>query len=213
MTEFAKATIEEFTRALASGEPTPGGGSASALAAVHAASLMSMFCNLTIGRKKYASVEPKMNDALTELARAQERCTELVGLDSEAYKSVMAAFRMSKETEEQKSARSKAIQEGTIRAAKVPLEVCTWAVRVLEVGQKIYKDGNTNALTDAGVAVQLAMAAFAGAALNVYVNLGSIKDDTFVVSSQKTVHDLENRARLISIEMAGYIFGQLGVAG
>ena len=211
MTKYANTTVKGYTQAIASGDPTPGGGSASAMSATCSAALLSMYCNLTIGRKKYADVEQKMQDALSELSRAQQRCTELIDLDALAYAGVMEAFRMPKETEEEKTARSKAIQDETMNAARVPLEVCTWAVRILEVGQKIHKDGNPNALTDAGVGVQMAMSAFAGAALNVYVNLGSIKDDAFIVSSQKTVHELEKKARFISMEMAGYIFGHLGV--
>jgi formiminotetrahydrofolate cyclodeaminase len=213
MSNFVDDTVRGFNDALASKEPAPGGGSASAHAVAQAAGLLCMYCRLTTGRKKFAAVEEKMNDAIKELERGRARLLELIDLDARAYTGVMNGYALPKDTDAQKAARTEAIQAALKEAATVPMEVCTWAVRLLEVAQVVHKDGNPNGLTDAGVGVQLAMAGFAGAALNVYVNLGTIKDETFVVSFQKTVHGLEASARNLSMEIAGYIFEQLNVNG
>lgn len=213
MSDLVTLTVQAYCDALASGDPVPGGGSASALSCANAAGLMAMYCRLTIGKKKFQAVEEKMTKALENLERCRERLQELVDLDAEAYRGVMAGFQMPKETGEQKEARTEAIQNATKEAARVPMEVCTWAVRLLETAAAIHRHGNENALTDLGVGVQLAMAGFAGAALNVYINLAGIRDETFVVASQKTVHDLETEARRLAAGIAGEIYGRLNVDG
>jgi formiminotetrahydrofolate cyclodeaminase len=213
VSDFMNMTVKNFSDALASGEPAPGGGSASAQACANAAALMAMYCRLTIGRKKFQAVEEKISQAAANLDRCRERLLELVDLDAKAYGGVMAGFAMPKGTDEEKKARKEAIQAGLQEAAKVPMETCTWAVKLLQTASAIFRDGNENALTDLGVGVQLAMAGFAGAALNVYVNLADIADETFVVSSQKTVHDLETEARRLSATMAADIYMRLNVDG
>ncbi len=213
MSDFVDMTVKGFSDALASGDPAPGGGSASAYACANGAALMAMYCRLTIGRKKFQAVEEKMIQTVSNLERCRERLLELVDLDAKAYGGVMAGFAMPKETDEQKKARVEAIQAGLVEAAKVPMEVCSWSVKLLQMAMAIFRDGNENALTDLGVGVQLVMAGFAGAALNVYINLASIKDETFVVSSQKTVHDLETEARRLSATMAADIYMRLNVDG
>jgi methenyltetrahydrofolate cyclohydrolase len=206
-------SVREFCDALASGDPTPGGGCASALAGAHAAALLSMYCRLTLGRKKYASAVAVMTESLDELERARARLLELVDLDADAYGAVIAAMALPKKTKEEQARRREAIEAATMRAAKVPLEVCAWAVRLLQTARKIYAQGNPNALSDAGVGAQLALASFSGAALNVYINLGSLSDEASVVASKKTVHDLESQIRALSVEIAAGIYGRLGVNG
>ena len=213
MSDLVSASVRSFCESLASKEPTPGGGSASALTGAHAAALLCMYCRLTLGREKFADAQERMNDALEELERARTRLLELVDLDAKAYQGVMKALKMPKGTDSQKATRGEVIQAATRQAARVPLEVCTWAVRLLQVAEVIHQHGNPNALSDAGVGVQLAMAAFSGAALNVYINLESIQDETFKVSSRKTVHDLETQARALSTGIAAKVYGRLRVDG
>ena len=212
MSKLIDLTVREFCDTLASDAPAPGGGSAAALAGVHSAGLLAMYCRLTIGKKKYAEVEQKMKDSLVEIERARTRLMELVDLDTDAFNKVMDAFRMPKESDDEKAARTEAIQAGMKGAAEVPLEVCTWAVRLIQIARLIHKDGNKNALSDCGVAVQLAMASFSGAALNVYINLDSIKDEAFAGAAKKQVHDLETQARSMTPEIATYIYTELGVS-
>ncbi len=213
MSKLVDLTVTQYNEVLASGNPTPGGGSASALSCANAASLMAMYCRLTIGRKKFQAVEEKMNQAVSNLDKCRARLLELVDSDASAYGGVMAGFKLPKGTEQEKQARAEAIESATKEAALVPMEVCSWAVKLLQTAKAIYQDGNENALTDLGVGVQLIMAGFSGAALNVYINLGTIRDEPFVVSSQKTVHGLETEVRKLSAEIAADIFMRLNVSG
>lgn len=213
MNNFADSTVREYCDTLASGDPTPGGGSFSAAAAANAAALMLMYCRLTIGRKKYAGVEDKMKDAETELERGRARLLELIDLDAAAFEDVMKGYRMPKGTDEEKEKRTEAIQAGLVHAAKIPMETCTWAARLIDIAKVIHKDGNPSGLIDLAVGVQMAMAAFGGAALNVYVNINDITDDDFRGAAGKTIHDLEAKARPLSTQIASYIFTELEVMG
>ncbi len=213
MSNLIECDLAEFTDKVASGDPTPGGGSFAAYAAAGGASLMLMYCRLTVGRKKYADAEQKMQDAIKELERARGWLLDLVDIDSAAYLDVMAVRGMPQENDEEKRIRLEAVDAANIKAAKAPLETATWAVRILEVAKVIHKDGNPNGLTDLGVGVQMAMAGFSGAAMNVYVNLAQIKDEEFISAARKTVHDLETKGRQFSTAIAAYVFAALEIDG
>jgi formiminotetrahydrofolate cyclodeaminase len=189
MSELRDLSLAEFTEALASGAPTPGGGSASALAGALAASLVAMVARNTAANPSFA----ERAGVLQEIeAEAEERRRELVGLvdeDAAAFDRVLAAFRLPKETEEQKQARSREIQAGYRGAVEPPLAVCRHALGVLGLAARVAELGNPNAVSDAGVGALLAASAVEGAAFNVEINLGSIKDESYRAASAETVRD------------------------
>jgi formiminotetrahydrofolate cyclodeaminase len=176
-------TIQQFLDQLASKAPTPGGGSAAAIMGAMGAALVSMMCNLTVGRKNYEAVEGEMKEALEQAESLRERLTDMVRADVEAFDRVMAAYGLPKDTDEQKQARSQAIQEALKAATEVPLECARACAEVVRLSKTVAEKGNRNVVSDAGVAVLAGYAALRSAALNVYVNTGAIKDEAFVSSS------------------------------
>lgn len=168
---IADESVPDFLDALASGEPTPGGGSASAYGAAMAASLVAMVGRLTVGKKKYADVEAEMWPLIDEASSLQKMMLEAVTKDAAAYEAYMKARRLPQETEQQKSERIRAIQAASMNAAEVPLEVARTALRIFALAVKAAELGNVNAISDAGTGAALAKAAITGAGLNVWINL------------------------------------------
>lgn len=168
---FTQLNLAEFTQRLADGQPTPGGGSASALAGAMGAGLISMYCSLTLGKKKYAAVQAEMEEAVATAGRWRARLVELVDLDSEAYGKVLAATRMPKETEAEKAARREAMDAATLIATRTPLETAACCVAALELVPSLAAKGNPNALSDLKVGMELLYTAFTGARANVEINL------------------------------------------
>ena len=160
-----------FLEALASGEPTPGGGSASAFAAAMAASLVAMVGRVTVGKKKYADVEGEIWPLIDEALELQKMMQEAVDKDAAVFEAYMKARRLPRDTEEQKSDRIKAIQAASINAAEVPLQVAQQALQILRLAVKAAELGNVNAISDAGTAAALVKSAIKGAGLNVRINL------------------------------------------
>ena len=172
-------TIENYIEELSSNSPTPGGGNVSALCGVLASSLGTMVCNLTIGKKKYAEVENELTVIKNKLGLIKENFRQLAKKDNEAFDKVMFAFKMPKETEEQKLERAKAIESATIDAAMVPAEVVATGMEILPLLETIAENGNQNSLSDAGVAVSLTKTAVEGAFLNIAINCASLANQTF----------------------------------
>ncbi|WP_100446264.1 cyclodeaminase/cyclohydrolase family protein [Glycomyces xiaoerkulensis] len=171
-----KTTIEEWLSGLASEEPAPGGGAAAGLNAALGAALISMVCNLTIGKPKYAEHEQVMREALATAERLRLEAVQLAEDDAEAFSGVVAAYKMPKGTDEEKAARSAAIQKGLVEAAEVPLATAKVSAGVIGLSGKILDGSNRNVLSDVAVAASSAKSALESAALNVDINLTSIKD-------------------------------------
>ena len=192
--ELKSLSVKEFIDKVTGNDPVPGGGSVSALSGSLAASLAAMVANLTVGRKKYAEV----NDEMEQIsARMTEKSAELltdVDRDAEAYDRVFAAFKLPKETDEQKAARKEAIQRETKYAAEVPMEVARTASALLPMIDAAARRGNSNAVTDATVAMMCARTAVIGALLNVRINLTSITDEAFVKAMTEEADRLEAAA-------------------
>ena len=172
--------IKEFMAKTAGNDPVPGGGSISALCGALSAALAEMVTGLTIGRKKYADVEDEMKEIAPRMAKAQADFMQFIDDDSDAYTIVFDAFKLPKDTDEEKAIRSKAIQDATLKAALVPLEVAKTATGIMDDIMTIAKKGNQNAITDACVAMMCARTATFGALLNVRINLSSLKDQEMV---------------------------------
>ena len=182
-------TLDQFTEALASAAATPGGGSASALSGALAASLLAMVARNTAANPSFADRASALEEIATGAERLREELIALVDEDAAAFERVMAAFRLPKETPALKEARSRQIQAAYREAVEPPLLVCQHALRVLALAGRAAPLGNPNAVSDVGVAALLAASALDGAALNVEINLGSIKDETYRAESTNTVQD------------------------
>ena len=156
---LTELTIKEFINKVISNDPVPGGGSVSALNGALAGALAAMVANLTIGRKKYAEVNDIMVELSSRFEKLSSRLIEDVDRDSDAYNRVFAAFKMPKETDEEKHARSEAIQRETKYAAQVPMEVARAVYEVLPMIDTVAQKGNSNAVTDACVSMMCARTA------------------------------------------------------
>ena len=188
MTEIKDTAIEPFLDQLASSAATPGGGSAAAILGGMGAALVSMVCNLTIGKKKYADVEDELKDVLAKAEDLRHRMTAMIQYDVRAFDTVMGAYGMPKDTDDEKAARSAAIQDALKMATEVPIRCCHLAREVIDLSLIASEKGNINVISDAGVGVLSAYAALRSAALNVYINAKMISDTSFVESK---LSDLE----------------------
>lgn len=187
-------TVKEFLNKVAGSDPVPGGGSIAALNGAIASSLAAMVGNLTIGKKGYEPHEELMQFLSDAAMQQKEIFMADIDRDSEAYNSVFACFKMPKATDEEKAARSVAIQEATRYAALVPMQVARNAYKLMPVIMDVARLGNRNAVTDACVAMMSARSAVLGALMNVRINLGSLKDKEFVAQLQTEADELEHLA-------------------
>lgn len=169
-------TITQFTDMLASDAPAPGGGSVAALCGAQAAALVAMVCRLTIGKAKYAEFEENCKSVLTKAEELKEKLIHQIDEDTEAYNKVSAAFKLPKTNDDEKKARSKAIQEATVYATEVPYNTMELAKEVLELAKSLNGKSNPNTASDLGVAESCAKTAIKGGHLNVLINTSGIKD-------------------------------------
>ena len=191
---LADLTVKDFLDKVACSDPVPGGGSIAALNGALASSLSTMVARLTVGKKGYEVSEEVMQHAQTITLRLLDEFMALIDKDSAAYIEVFACFKLPKTTDEEKAARSAAIQKATKQAALVPLEVARKALDMMSVIADVARLGNRNAVTDACVAMMSARTAVLGALLNVRINLGSLKDRDFVLQLQTEADAIEQTA-------------------
>ncbi len=170
-------TVKDYLDVLKSDAPAPGGGSVSALSAAQGIALVAMVSDLTIGKERYADFEETCKKAKEEATGLYEKLTEAIDKDTEAFNLVSAAFKMPKDTDENKAARSKAIAEATLVATEVPFETLTLCMEALKVTETIVGKSNPNAASDLGVAALNLLAGIKGAWLNVMINLPGVKDE------------------------------------
>jgi glutamate formiminotransferase / formiminotetrahydrofolate cyclodeaminase len=169
-------SLSGFVASVASSNPVPGGGSVAAHAGALAAALAQMVAGLTIGKKKYAAVDAEMKEAALKAVSLGNTLASLVKRDSEAYSLVSEAHKLPKEPADAAARRSEAVTSALLKAAEVPLETARAAVQVAEIAALVAEKGNTNAVTDAGVAALLAEAACKGADYNVRINVAALED-------------------------------------
>jgi formiminotetrahydrofolate cyclodeaminase len=177
--------MQEYFNELSSNSPTPGGGNVAAMCGALSASLGMMVCNLTIGKKKYADVEPMMIKLRDQFEGFQKKFFELATKDNQAFDKVMEAFKLPKETDSEKELRSSKIEEATMGAAEVPADVMKTCTEILPMIKTVIEKGNKNSLSDAGVAVSLIATAAESAYLNVMINCGSLSNQTIAGEIKK----------------------------
>ncbi len=185
-----KSATADFLDALASSAPTPGGGSVAALTGALGSGLISMVCNLTLGKEKYKDVEAEVAQLLTESEKLRQELMGLMEADMGVYGKLSAAYRLPKETEQDKALRTAAIQSALVEATGVPLSIARACAGVIDLCPTAARIGNLGAISDVGVAVLLGEAALRSAALNVAINLGALKDQAFVANTQQEMNDL-----------------------
>jgi formiminotetrahydrofolate cyclodeaminase len=178
-------TLQNYLDELSSNSPTPGGGNVAALCGALSSSLATMVCNLTIGKKKYAEVESEMISLKEKLEIYQKKFIELGKKDNLAFDKVMNAFKLPKDTDEQKEIRNKEIENETIGAAEIPSEVMQTAKELLPLLKIIIEKGNRNSLSDVGVAAALVETASKGAYLNVIINCASLNNQIIAQEMKK----------------------------
>ena len=209
MAKIKDTAVEPFLDALASQAATPGGGSAAAIIGAMGAALVSMVCNLTIGKKKYAEVEGEMKDVLAKSEALRLKLTGMIEDDVTAFDAVMAAYGMAKESDADKAAREKAIQAALKQATEVPLRCCHAAREVIDLAAIASDKGNLNVISDAGVAVLAAYAALRSAALNVFTNAKIITDKAFAEAKVKELEKLLAGAEAATEKAYAVVKGKL----
>ena len=182
---LTKMTVQDFIEQLASAQPTPGGGSASALAGAMAAAMVEMACNLTVGREKFRDVEADLTVVLGRATELRLALLEAVDQDTDAYAQVSQAYKLPRSTDAEKAERTAAIQQALQYATEVPLNVARAAHETYQLATIAIEKSNPNVASDAKVAQLLADAARDGALANVNINLGSITDAGFVERMQQ----------------------------
>ncbi|MCX7097134.1 MAG: cyclodeaminase/cyclohydrolase family protein [Methylococcales bacterium] len=197
MSEIKDQPIQLFLDQLASKSATPGGGSVAALMGAQSAALVSMVCNLTIGKPKYSEVEAKMQDLLQQSEALREQLTGLIKADVEVFDRLMAAYGLPKESDEDKAARSEAIQTVLKAATEVPMDCARACAQAITLSRSAADLGYLGVISDAGAAVMAAYAGLKCAALNVYINTNSLKDRAFADDKQ-----LELAAILQGVDVA-----------
>lgn len=196
---FIDKSLKQYALDTRSSDPTPGGGSVSAYVGTLGSALTSMVGGLTVTKKDYSelpeNVRSKMESNSKELEQLFEDLANIVDEDTNAFDKVMVAFKLPKETDDEKKIRSQAIQAGYRVALEVPLVCAEKCYRVLELQDVFAQYGNINAITDIGVGILLAYSGLEGALLNVTINLGSIKDEEYKGIISGKVSSLLNLAR------------------
>jgi formiminotetrahydrofolate cyclodeaminase len=179
MSEIKDKSVQAFMDELASKAPTPGGGSAAAVMGAQAAALISMVCNLTLGKPKYAEVEAEMQALLKKSEALRAALTGMIKADVDVFDRLMATYGLPKDSDEEKAARSEAIQAVLKEATCVPLACAQACAETITLSRVAAEKGNTGVISDAGVAVMAGYGGLKSAALNVYINAGALKDRAF----------------------------------
>jgi formiminotetrahydrofolate cyclodeaminase len=179
-----------FLDELASGAPTPGGGSAAAIMGAMGAALISMVCNVTIGKKGHEAVEAEMKSVRDESEKLRLRLTSMVAEDIAAFDGLMAAYRLPKVTDEDKSRRAAVIQSSLRAATDTPLACARACAEVVALSRRAGEKGFAGVISDAGVGVLAANTALRSAALNVYINAPSLKDRDYAAAATAELEQL-----------------------
>ena len=190
-----------FIEQLAAPTPTPGGGSAGAYAGAMGAALVSMVAGLTIGKKKYAGVEAEMQAIRVVAENLRKELAQAVDDDASSFEVLMATFKLPKETDEQKTARSAAIIKATLNAAHVPLHVAEDSVKVMELALKCAQRANLNAISDSMSGFAMARASLTAAGCNVRINIGSLEDKSVGEKMLAELDGLEREADKLDREI------------
>lgn len=183
-------TVTQYVDALAGDRAAPGGGSAAALTGALGGALAAMVAGLTLGREQYAAHWDEMTALREQAGRLKARLLNLVDADAHAYRRVMAAYRLPRQTEEQLARRAAAVEAGMQGATRVSLATARLCLEVLELTASAAARGNPNAAGDAAMAALLTHAGLRGAVRNAQINLGSLRSDQFRLRAAERAAEL-----------------------
>ncbi|MGM0411542.1 MAG: cyclodeaminase/cyclohydrolase family protein [Bacillota bacterium] len=193
MKSFAEYNLDTFASKLASDSPTPGGGSVAGLSASLSASLIEMVINLT--------KDDSLDEYNIELQKKRKEALELIDKDAESFNKVMEAYKMPKNSEEERNKRKKAIQNGLYEASLTPLDTMKLALKLLELARKVIEKGNPHAISDIGVASLMGISAIKGAYLNVLINTQSLKDEEKALELEKEAKNIIEKGEKLNSEI------------
>ncbi len=182
--------VEVFVREVASSSPAPGGGSVAALAGSQSAGLLSMYCNLSQNRDKLGDLVDTLQETGEEARYLVTKLSKAIDEDTVAFNQVMDAYRLPKESDQEKAERKEAIQKAAINAAEIPMQTARGSLRLLTMINEVAAKGNPSAITDLGVANLQALSGVTGACYNVSINLGIIKDEQVAKDYKREVSEV-----------------------
>ncbi len=194
---FSALSVTELISRFSDGTPTPGGGSAAALASATGAALVAMVARVTAKGKKFADRAEEMEKIASQADELSARLLQLVTEDSASYDAVSAAFRLPKDTDEEKASRSEAIQSAMKVAAFTPMMTLEASLSALALATEVVERGNPNCITDAVMAALMCETGMQGASMNIAINLGSIKDGEFNANAEITMSRARSEAKAL----------------
>jgi len=190
--KLVNLSVKEFVDTLASNTPAPGGGSVSALAGATGCGLLAMAGELSYHKKAFKALDENVKkafkDVIDDFQRSKEKMLAYIDEDTAAFNQLMDAFRMPKETDDEKSKRRLAIRHATMETIRVPMEVCQLALASLRNVDKVIDLANKNTISDQGVGVMMLHSAVEGSAMNVLINLSGLKEEKLVKAYKKEIH-------------------------
>ena len=189
--ELHNASVLDFIRDLGSGAPAPGGGSVAAMNGAMGAALIEMVANLTIGNAKYEAVHEEMKGIQKRVGQIKEEFVYYINKDSAAFMELMEAYKLPKETEEEKEHRKEEVERTTQQAALVPYEIGKLAVSLLPLAEQVIEKGNANVVTDGLIAMINLCTATKSAFLNVKINMKYIKRPVVIGILMNNMEELE----------------------
>ena len=199
----------DFLEQLSSSAPIPGGGGASAAVGAFASALGLMVTNLTVGKKKYADVEEEILEIREKLEQKKQDLVRMVDEDAEAFEPLAKAYRMPKETEEEKAEKARVMEIVLKDACSVPMEIMEKCCEAIEVIVEFAAKGSTLAISDAGVGAAFCKAALKGASLNVYINTKSMKDREYAEELNKKADAMLEKYTKIADETFDSVLSRL----
>ncbi|PKM40522.1 MAG: sugar ABC transporter substrate-binding protein [Firmicutes bacterium HGW-Firmicutes-9] len=207
---FRDQTIEAFIQELSSKAPIPGGGGASALVGALSASLTHMVGALTVGKPKYAAVEAEMQELLNDTEALANRFLALMDEDAEAFEPLAQAYRLPKETDEEKANKAVLMEAALKSAVQPPLEIMETCAKSLPMIALCAEKGSVVAVSDAGVAASLCRAALEGASLNVFINTQGMQDKAYAESLNTRAKELLIKAGAEAEALFRSVYAKLG---
>jgi len=207
---YINEPLSYFMDKLASNSPTPGGGSVAALTGAMGAALVSMVSNLTLNKEKYKDVQPQIEVLLKNSEKLRHEMQDLIQKDIEVFGSLSQVYTMLKNTDAEKAARTQKMQEVLKLACQVPFEIGLKSLDVVKLAQTAAEIGNTQAVSDAGVAALLANACAQSAALNVKININSIKDAEYNQVTWSKMQDILNHVDSIQKNVLKITYQKMG---
>ncbi len=209
MMKMAEKSSAHFIEVLASKAPVPGGGGAAAMGGAIGMALSNMVGNLTVGKKKYADVEDEVKQLLAEGSAIIEDLKDLIDQDAQVFEPLSKAYGLPKDTPEQVAHKEKVMEECSIEACSVPLEIMRKSYAGIKIHARMGQIGSRLAISDVGCGVVFLKAALISGQLNVMINLGAIKDEKFLKETTAEMKQLTEEGSRIADQTLAAVMEKL----